>query len=137
MGISLVVHLLSFKTDLMVQRTLIVTGLIIKWVLAWPQISIRQLVMKLSSGLVMNTFSIFKKSKMLSLLIWDVLMAKQHLSNMVISKLVMNDLDISSELLMNSLMMNVVLKLVIPLLDLTLVIKVMDKLIDKRQNMLV
>merc|ERR1711937_724485 len=101
MGISLVVHLLSFKTDLMVQRTLIVTGLIIKWVLAWPQISIRQLVMKLSSGLVMN------------------------------------DLDISSELLMNSLMMNVVLKLVIPLLDLTLVIKVMDKLIDKRQNMLV
>merc|ERR1719290_283241 len=90
--ISWEVHLPSSKIASMDLRTLIATGAITKWALVWPQISIHQLVMKLSSGLVMNIFSTFRRVKMLLLSIWDVLMANQHSSNMATSKLVMNDL---------------------------------------------
>merc|ERR1711990_990575 len=123
---------LSSRIVSMDLRTSIVTGPTIKWVSVWLQISTHQLVMKLNSGLVTNTFSTFKKTKTLLSLIWDVLTDKVPSSNMVTSKLVMNDLDINSEQPMNSLMMNVVPKLVTLLLDLTSVIKVTDKLIRER-----
>merc|ERR1712044_60469 len=127
---------LSSKIVSMVPKTLTATGPIIKWVSVWLPISTHQLVMKLNSGLETNIFSTFKKTKTLLLLIWDVLTANPLFANMVTLKLVTNDLDINSELLMNLPTMNAVPKLVILLLDLTLVIRVTEKLIRERPTTL-